>query len=568
MFLKQIVIHNFRGIIDTSILLQNYSLIVGANNAGKTTIFDALRAFYEKDGFKFSKKDHFPLKGYADEESWIELLFELTDAESLSLKEEYQHPKKELRVRKYFLSSNKKKEGLIFAYDSSDTLLDNSFYGAKNVQSGKFGDLIYIPAVSKVDDHAKLSGPSALRDLITNVMSSVVDSSDSYTRLNENVSAFADEITTIETDDNLSLKGFEDDLNDMLSPWQTNFKLKFTTPATAEIIKSMLSYDIQDINHETSHNIEYFGSGFQRHFIYSLINLKSKYAPNKVSEKSKDFKPNCTILLFEEPEAFLHPPQQNYLAKKLMNLNKSEGWQVICSTHSSHFVSKSTDKIPAIIRAQRESGVVKTFQINHETWESLVDSNQVINNIVQKYAKTKNTLQQDDLKPDMEVIKYFLWLNSDRSSMFFANYVLLVEGPSETCLFSKLVDDGKLNLPYGTYILDTMGKYNIHRFMTLLGFLGIKHSVIYDDDSEKEQHIEINKLINDSKNNFTVTVQKIEQDLEAYLSLPDSGRRDRKPQHILFHYSANQINEEKLNNLCSLVESCFPNHTEKVDKPN
>lgn len=565
MFLKEIVIHNFRAIIDTSINFQNYSLLVGANNAGKTTIFDALRAFYEKDGFKFNKKDHFPLKGNTDEESWIELLFELTETESQSLKEEYRLPNNRLRVRKYFLTSIKNKEGSIFAYDSSNVLCESPFYGAKNVQSGKFGDLIYIPAVSKVDDHAKLSGPSALRDLITNVMTSVVDSSNSYAKLHDNVITFAEEITTIETDDNLSLKGFEDDLNEMLSPWQTKFQLKFSTPSTAEIIKSMLSYDIQDIHHEASHNIEYFGSGFQRHFIYSLINLKSKYAPSKVTDKSKDFKPKLTLLLFEEPEAFLHPPQQNYLAKNLMNLNKSEGWQVICSTHSSHFVSKSTDKIPAIIRAQRESGVVTTFQIDYERWESLIDTNNVINDIVKKYPNLAKKLQSDDSKPDMEVIKYFLWLNSDRSSIFFANFVLLVEGPSEASLFSKLIDDGKINLPHGTYILDSMGKFNFHRFMSLLGFMGIKHSVIYDDDSEKDHHAEINKLINDSRNSFTIQIQKIEKDLEAFLALPAPGNAHRKPQHVLFHYSTDKIDEEKLNNLCLLIESCFPAHSNQMD---
>lgn len=101
--------------------------------------------------------------------------------------------------------------------------------------------------------------------------------------------------------------------------------------------------------------------------------------------------------------------------------------------------------------------------------------------------------------------------------------------------------------------------------MSLLGFMGIKHSVIYDDDSEKDYHAEINKLIHDSRNNFTIEIQKIEKDLETCLALPTPGEAHRKPQHVLFHYSTNQIDEEKLNNLCSLVESCFPNHTGKLD---
>jgi len=33
--------------------LMDYSLIVGPNNAGKSTIIDAIRVFYEKDGYKY-----------------------------------------------------------------------------------------------------------------------------------------------------------------------------------------------------------------------------------------------------------------------------------------------------------------------------------------------------------------------------------------------------------------------------------------------------------------------------------------------------------------------------------
>ena len=43
----------------------------------------------------------------------------------------------------------------------------------------------------------------------------------------------------------------------------------------------------------------------------------------------------------------------------------------------------------------------------------------------------------------MEAVKHFLWLNPDRSSIFFANHVLLVEGPTEVALINKLSEMGK-----------------------------------------------------------------------------------------------------------------------------
>ncbi len=103
MKLINVFIHNFRGIINTSMHFHPYTLLVGANNAGKSTIIDCIRAFYEKDGFKFKKDEDFPLKGATDNESWIELIFSLNDEEHNSLKDDYKTPEKTLKVLKYFL---------------------------------------------------------------------------------------------------------------------------------------------------------------------------------------------------------------------------------------------------------------------------------------------------------------------------------------------------------------------------------------------------------------------------------------------------------------------------------
>lgn len=563
MKLTHISIHNFRGIIDVSMAFHPYALVVGANNSGKSTIIDCIRAFYEKDGFKFKKEANFPLKGAADQESWIELTFALSDEEHESLKDEYKTDDKSLKVRKYFqtgekLHDGKNAAGSILGYKSDGTLSNEPFYGAKNVQSGKFGDLIYIPAISKVDEHTKLSGPSALRDLITNIMSDVVEGSDAYKTLTESVTAFAGSVRAIETEDKRSLSNFENDLNALLAPWQTNFNLKFTTPSTAEIIKSMLGWDIRDNHHEKPQGVEYFGSGFQRHFIYSLIQLGAKYVPQKVSKKAKDFVPSLNLVLFEEPEAFLHPPQQEDLARNLIKVSEAADWQIACSTHSAHFVSRNAARIPAIIRARRADGIVSTFQIDDAQWTAIVDANQIIQQVATKYPKVAKTMQADDLKPEMESVKYFLWLNPDRAGMLFAQNVLLVEGPSETALINRLLDDGKLALPQGTYVLDCLGKYNIHRFMNLLSGLGVVHAVLHDDDNNSNEHQELNKLIDDSKSaDFTRAVVTIPKDIEDMLGVTPPGSKHRKPQHLLYCYATMQIDNGKLNLFCAKVESCF-----------
>lgn len=215
-------------------------------------------------------------------------------------------------------------------------------------------------------------------------------------------------------------------------------------------------------------------------------------------------------------------------------------------------------RIPSIIRTRRADGVVSSFQIDEAQWNNLVDANHAIQQVAAKYPRVQKTMQAADLKPVMESVKYFLWLNPDRAGMLFAQHVLLVEGPSETALINRLLDDGKIALPQGTYVLDCLGKYNIHRFMNLLSSLGVVHAVLHDDDNHANEHQELNQLVADSKNaDFTHSVITIPKDLEDYLGVAPPGSSYRKPQHLLYCYATNQIDNAKLGGCCALAQSCF-----------
>ncbi len=60
MKLTHLTIHNFRGVHDASLNLFDYNLLMGLNNAGKSTVIDAIRDFYEKDEFKYKHDRDFP----------------------------------------------------------------------------------------------------------------------------------------------------------------------------------------------------------------------------------------------------------------------------------------------------------------------------------------------------------------------------------------------------------------------------------------------------------------------------------------------------------------------------
>lgn len=560
MKIEKVTLHNFRGIVDTAVCFCSYTLLVGQNNAGKSTIIDALRAFYEKDGFKYKPGQDFPFVETSDRESWIDIVYSLSDEEWYSLAEDYKADDHMLRLRKYFHTTTKTHDdkpavGIIFGYKADGTISNEPFYGAKNVQSGKIGDVVYIPAVSKVDEHTKLSGPSVLRDLLANVLEDVVDASPALIEFNDDFTKFSGRIVSEETPDGRSLEKLQKELNNLLLDWGASFNLRLSPPSTAEIIKSMLSHDFIDNTHGKALSVDKFGSGFQRHFIYSLIQVGARYIGRKSLKKTKEFSPNLMLILFEEPEAFLHPPQQEAFARSLAKLASTPDRQIVCSTHSPHFVSKNALNMPSLIKVKRVNGYMGTYQIDKVRWEKIVEANQVINALAEKWPEMAKKLQSDDLKPEMESVKNFLWLNPDRCSMFFADHVLLVEGTAEQAFINKLIGDGKItDVPKGLYVLDCLGKYNIHRFMNLMASLGIVHSVMHDDDLDQKEHEDLNALIHSCNHKeFTVNIQTIRGNIERFLDVPPPKLQHRKPQHLLYLYETGKIGTDKLSEFIELV---------------
>ncbi|WP_081623665.1 MULTISPECIES: ATP-dependent endonuclease [unclassified Thioalkalivibrio] len=534
----EIKIHNFRSICDASITLAEYGILVGVNNAGKTTVIDAIRAFYGK-GVKFDKSRDFPHKGAEDNESWVEIEFKPSAEEIGTLKDEYRSENDTFRVRSYLSSDQKDKEGKErsgpYAYVNGE-LSEERFYGFKNVGQGKFGEIIYIPAVSKIDEHTKLTGPSALRDLVNTVLSRVMEESGAYQALSESFSEFEGAIKTESTAEGYSLQSIETDISEELSDWGAGFRLNISPVGVDDIIKGLVNHEIIDESMDRAQPISAYGQGFQRSVIYTLIRVAARYGPKKKSPKKKEFSPELTWILFEEPEAFLHPTQVSSLNSDLRSLSESLGSQVLLSTHNPQFATHSIRNITAICRLQREDCRTRSYQVSSDELDRVLTVNQ---QDAQAWQAAGIPIDQDDLQTDMEAVKYALWLDQKRSSAFFAEKVLLVEGPTETALLTYMFDHGLLPDCKGVFVLDTIGKYNIHRFMRLFQSFGIRHYVLYDFDNGR--HAPIDQTIQAASNEFTGGIDTFPEDLERFIGIAPAGRRHRKPQHVMLQVAQNGI---------------------------
>lgn len=551
----EVQIHNFRTFSDARISLAPYSLLVGANNTGKSNFIDAIRVFYEKDA-KFERDRDFPLFPTADEESWIEILFQASGEEFASLKEEYKLPDNTFRVRKYLTSTEMDDDGKlkagIYAY-TGGRLSNSRFYGAKNIQQNKLGDVVYIPEISRLEEATKLTGPSVLRDLITTVLRSVMGSSPAYQALKGAFEDFEAAVKSESTPDGRSLQNLEAEVSADLKAWGTSFQLLIHPISMDDLVKNLIGAAVNDERLNQAQQATSYGQGFQRHLVFTLIRLASRYNAPQPAAARRDFSPAFSWLLFEEPEAFLHPDQIDVLNTSLRRLSEDDGNQVLIATHSPQFASLNIDELPSIAHLSKNGSESAVHQVSKQQLQKVLAANQ------EDFAKWQDAdihIAEEDLQIQMESIKYALWLSPLRCHALFANRVLLVEGPTESALFNRMLAEGEIEAcEGGVFVFDCIGKYNIHRFMNLFGALGISHGVLYDHDSGSPKHIALEETIRACRNEFTVGLDCFEVDLETFLGVPCCAKKDSKPQHLIWHLEQGKIEHERIRALAAKVSA-------------
>jgi putative ATP-dependent endonuclease of OLD family len=548
MKIRQLIIQNYRSIADQTINFGDYSLLIGPNNSGKSNVLDALRTVYEKV-LKFDYERDFPKFQTSDQESWVEIEFELSPQEAETIKTEYLINGSRFRVRKWLYPPEKVKQGLI-GYENG-ILSDNKFYGFPGVGQGKLGNVIYIPATCRLEEHTKLSGPSVLRDLINDILRPVVNSSPAYAELRDHFNEFTEKIKIEPTPDSRSLSDLEKRINDEIKDWDVVFNLGVNPPQIEDLIKNLICHTLTDSVLNAEMNPEAFGHGLQRHLILTLIRIAAAYTPSKPEPKKKEFSPEMEILLFEEPEAFLHPPQQDILDTSLRQLAAQPGRQVIAASHSPLFVSNNTDDLADLIRVRRLDGKTEVAQITSEKLQQIFEDNQQLAAILSEEASSI----------ELEAVRHFLWLNPERSSLFFANTVLIVDGLAEQVVINYLLKTGNMiTNSRGVFVLQTDGKYNIHRFMNLLGELEIDHTVLHDKDTnktrnEKKKHEALNKLIQESQNQYTKAIETFPNNLEDFLGIQTDNDRWKKAAQVLLFVQQNKIPTENLNSFKEKVSA-------------
>lgn len=212
------------------------------------------------------------------------------------------------------------------------------------------------------------------------------------------------------------------------------------------------------------------GLGYSN-LIYIILQFFNFYTEHQkhieIDKKTNNFNESSLfqLLFIEEPEAHLHPQMQQAFVRQLNKFIKENKWpvQIVITTHSSHIIAESG--------TDEDKGFknIRYFNLSNQKLE------------IKNLAHLKFT--------DRDTTKFLKqYLEITKSDLFFADKVILVEGTTERMLMPlmiKRLNNSKLLNQY-TSIIEVGGAY-AYKFLELLDFIGVKTLVITDIDTVKSK---------------------------------------------------------------------------------
>lgn len=534
MKLCEIEIHNYKSIETLKVTLDDYLVLIGENNSGKSSVLNGIELFYSESLRNFSEENfHFK-----DTSKSIEIILTFDRLSSDEKEQKYiKHwiYDNKLRIkRSIFFDEKDKLKSILSGWQSKPTadffdlskfedyksnlsqiVSENSLPDyfkndqgrvtqssykegvTKHIEAGlvelgepgwisnpgglseNFSSLVpryyLVPAVKDAQDESKITQSSSLGKLINDLTNRIVTTNPKFAEVKKQIEGLKKYLNK-DKDGNDSerlqeIKDLEKNLSDSISESMPESKVDIEI-ITPELVDLFKETKIT-IDDSISTSIDNKGHGLQRALIFSYIRAYAKIL-NEIKDGDEVQKRNF-ILAIEEPELFLHPNGQRKMMNVIKEIAKND--QVIMCSHSSFFVDMF--QYPKIAIVKRDSkGPSYAVQYCDDIFE---DENQ------------------------KKSFRYLSFFDISRSELFFARKVILVEGDTEKQIIpywsSKLSEKDKRFDFFANNICvtDCGGKTNFTAFMKVLNNLKIPYIVIHDidpidfaedkpDKTDKEKH--------------------------------------------------------------------------------
>ncbi|SFT71651.1 Predicted ATP-dependent endonuclease of the OLD family, contains P-loop ATPase and TOPRIM domains [Algoriphagus locisalis] len=347
MKISKIKIENFRSIKSTEFKTDNFNIVVGQNNCGKTNFFEAVEFFFNGAG-RGGLSNDLKFKRQSDLEILVEI--EFSGAQNGADKMRHEGNKTKIlnvlgesdfvTISRNSTTPNKRK---VFV-NGAEVNPGTGFDAALNDFLPKFE---YINTKQYYDSVAKYGKTTPIGIMLSGVLSAILESNQQYQDFqNKFKELFEGDDSEIKTQ--FDLIGGKVKVNlEKQFPDTSKVNFEVTAPVFDDLLKNFET--TVDDGIETS--AEEKGDGMQRALMLAIIQTFAEFRKESEDE-GKSF-----LFFIDEAELHLHPTAQRNLKNVLHELSESTD-QVFINTHSSVFVA---DNYPnqKIFKAEKNEGATE-----------------------------------------------------------------------------------------------------------------------------------------------------------------------------------------------------------------
>ena len=465
--LESIRIKGFRGFRNIEMDFENTSVLVGANNSGKTTILKALQIALTNTHF-ISNDDFFYCDDYIDDTIIIDVLFKPIDAEEKAISEFDDNWSDVFKTERIGIDSEGNQ---IMAFrtiikENNKTFRKKQYYidQWESFIDGETNwyDYHYESELSFYFDEIPFVYIEANRDILDDIKSKssylgrILSSLEFTAEAKQTIEKLISELNTATIDSSAVLTDLQKTLMELdtaMDNPRNNVQLTSFTKKIRDLNKGIR------INY-SEFSMDYHGMGTRSWssmlVLKSFLNLNQKFHV----ENEKCYFP---IIAIEEPESHLHPNAQKKLYRQI---NDIVGQKII-STHSNYIASNA--KLNQIRSLSKINDLIKIGKVHVEK------------------------LSKEELRQiNRQVI-------NTRGELFFSKVFVLFEGETEEQSLPLLVSKhfGYDYVELGVNFIGVGGAGNYLPFIRFCEAFNIEYLIF--SDNEPDINTKVLKQISQSK---------------------------------------------------------------------
>jgi putative ATP-dependent endonuclease of the OLD family len=463
MKLLELQITNFRSLKGDNVKISfsgsDIIFLIGQNNFGKSSILAAYEYFVApkqkaciNDFFGFSEANPIEMIATFLKDEGDEIIFEEKGFEKWVDTETGL-----IKFRKRWTKINEEGQKETWNPLKGEFEL-NGFGGIETHLAHEAPTPIRIPALPSIDDLTKWIKDTLKKTVLKQLK---VVEKEAYDKVIDDVNILQRKILSQETIKSLSTQAnlnFQKVFPDLKLNVDSEIGSEFDL---SKALETEFSVTITDPRHPCiNQSFSINGHGVIRQTMFNFLGL----VKNEISVINSHSNRKEYLLLFEEPEIYLHPKAVFLLRQVLYELCKESKFQILCSSHSPLIIDISKPHTSLVRVVRDKSGNTSVYQAGDDVFSS-----------------------SNDIKEKVQMINKF---NPHICESFFSNEVILVEGDTEAIICRELLNQWAPESDI--FVVNTGSKNNIPFFQKIFNHFRIKQFIFHDSDTRFVYNISVN----------------------------------------------------------------------------